>query len=93
MNNNYKNALLFVQISTHFREIFRVARLMKKRGAYSPKVFFVAPYEGWKQDFQQCQLEGVECICYFNQPIFQSGGLDKKRNKFVRLFLFLGSKS
>ncbi|MFO2977058.1 hypothetical protein SCO70_05800 [Legionella pneumophila serogroup 3] len=93
MNNNYKNALLFVQISTHFREIFRVARLMKKRGAYSPKVFFVAPYEGWKQDFQQCQSEGIDCICYFNQPVHQYRDLSRKRNKIVRLFLFLVSKS
>ncbi|HAT5918458.1 TPA: hypothetical protein ACG3NF_001717 [Legionella pneumophila] len=93
MNNNYKNALLFVQISTHFREIFRVARLMKKRGAYSPKVFFVAPYEGWKQDFQQCQSEGIDCICYFNQPVQQPRDLSRKRNKIVRLFLFLVSKS
>ncbi|HHY0693909.1 TPA: hypothetical protein ACVWXI_001621 [Legionella pneumophila] len=93
MNNNYKNALLFVQISTHFREIFRVARLMKKRGVYSPKVFFVAPYEGWKRDFQQCQSEGIDCICYFNQPVHQYRDLSRKRNKIVRLFLFLGSKS
>ncbi|HIG0328898.1 TPA: hypothetical protein ACX87D_002809 [Legionella pneumophila] len=93
MNNNYKNALLFVQISTHFREVFRVARLMKKRGSYSPKVFFVAPYEGWKNDFQQCQSEGIDCICYFDQPILQSRGLNKKRNKVVRLLLFLVSNS
>ncbi|HAT1800141.1 hypothetical protein OQI98_03785 [Legionella pneumophila] len=93
MNNNYKNALLFVQISTHFREIFRVARLMKKRGAYSPKVFFVAPYEGWKQDFQQCQSEGIDCICYFNQPTLQNRDLNKKRNKLVRLLLFRNSNS
>ncbi|HAT1962815.1 TPA: hypothetical protein I9768_002888 [Legionella pneumophila] len=78
MNNNYKNALLFVQISTHFREIFRVARLMKKRGAYSPKVFFVAPYEGWKQDFQQCQSEGIECICYFEKLIQNKSQIQNK---------------
>lgn len=91
MNNNYKNALLFVQISTHFREIFRVARLMKKQGAYYPKVFFVTPYEGWKQDFHQCQSEGIDCICYFNQPVFQCRDLSKKGNELNRLLLFLGS--
>ncbi|HAT2064656.1 TPA: hypothetical protein JBA10_15580 [Legionella pneumophila] len=91
MNNNYKNALLFVQISTHFREIFRVARLMKKQGAYYPKVFFVTPYEGWKQDFHQCQSEGIDCICYFNQPVFQYRDLSKKGNELNRLLLFLGS--
>lgn len=91
MNNNHKNALLFVQISTHFREIIRVARLMKKRGSYSPKVFFVAPYEGWKNDFQQCQLEEIDCICYFNQSIQNS--IPNKKNIFVRLLLFLFSSS
>ncbi|HAT1856294.1 hypothetical protein ACKOUE_12725 [Legionella pneumophila] len=93
MNNNYKNALLFVQISTHFREIFRVARLMKTRGVYSPKVFFVAPYEGWKNDYQQCQIEEIDCICYFNQPVLHSVDFSRKKNKLVRLFLFLGSSS
>ncbi|HBD7414652.1 TPA: hypothetical protein KKX65_002920, partial [Legionella pneumophila] len=86
MNNNYKNALLFVQISTHFREIFRVARLMKTRGVYSPKVFFVAPYEGWKNDYQQCQIEEIDCICYFNQPVLHSVDFSRKKNKLVRLF-------
>lgn len=36
-----KNTLLFVHISTHFKEMMRVARLMKQNGGFQPYLFFI----------------------------------------------------
>ncbi|HHX3463861.1 TPA: hypothetical protein ACU9OW_002129 [Legionella pneumophila] len=61
-----RNTLLFVHVSTHFKEIIRVARLMKQNGTYNPYIFFYVKYEGVKRDIEQCQSEGISFITYFD---------------------------
>ncbi|HAT8179975.1 TPA: hypothetical protein JA361_11045 [Legionella pneumophila] len=66
-----KNTLLFVHISTHFKEMMRVARLMKQDGNFRPYIFFYSGYEGVKRDIEQCQSEGIQYITYFDSDVFQ----------------------
>ncbi|WED41890.1 hypothetical protein [Legionella cardiaca] len=62
-----KNTLLFVHISTHFKEIIRVARLMKAHHSYVPIVFFDAEYEGSRKDIALCEAEGIDVILFFEK--------------------------
>lgn len=57
-----KRTLLFVHISTHFKEMFRVAKVLKKSDKYEPIIFFDAMYEGVKDDIQQCILNNIDFI-------------------------------
>ena len=61
-----KNTLLFVHIITHFKEMIRVARALKKDKNYNPIVIFITKYAGWEKDYKLCQLERIECLTYFN---------------------------
>lgn len=64
-NKLSKNALLYVYISTHFKEMFRVALLMKNKRSYVPIINFMTPYDGWERDVHLCELEGIKTIFYF----------------------------
>ncbi|CAM3027089.1 hypothetical protein [Legionella worsleiensis] len=64
--NTQRNTLLYVHISTHFKEIIRVARVMKNNGLYQPFIFFDAQYEGVEQHIALCEAEEIQYICYFD---------------------------
>ncbi|HHT9959523.1 TPA: hypothetical protein ACT9K7_003364, partial [Legionella pneumophila] len=83
-----RNTLLFVHISTHFKEIIRVARLMKQNGAYNPYIFFYVKYEGVKRDIEQCQSEGISFITYFDLNASRQSGFNLKL-KLLRFFFKL----
>jgi hypothetical protein len=72
MNNikSQRNALLYVHISTHFKEIVRVARLMKNSDMYEPFIFFDVKYEGVEHHIAQCEHEGIQYISYFDSAEF-----------------------
>ncbi|HAU1654845.1 TPA: hypothetical protein JBJ28_14955, partial [Legionella pneumophila] len=74
-----KNTLLFVHISTHFKEMMRVARLMKQNGNFQPYLLFYAGYEGVKRDIKHCQSEGIQYITYFDSHVLQSKNSIKQR--------------
>ncbi|HHT9830546.1 TPA: hypothetical protein ACT9IY_000757, partial [Legionella pneumophila] len=78
-----KNTLLFVHISTHFKEMMRVARLMKQKGGFQPYLFFYSGYEGVKRDIKQCQSEGIQYITYFDSHVSQSKHSIKQRIKRI----------
>ncbi|KTD47600.1 hypothetical protein [Legionella quateirensis] len=65
-NNTQRNTLLYVHISTHFKEIIRVARVMKNNKVYQPFIFFDAKYEGVEHHIALCEAEGIQYICYFD---------------------------
>ena len=81
---NKRNTLLFVHISTHFKEMIRVARLMKTQNRYNPVVFFVTPYEGWKANFKLCQSEGIECFTYFDTSISNTVKIKSRVSKTLK---------
>ncbi|HBC0466107.1 TPA: hypothetical protein I8Y90_000115 [Legionella pneumophila] len=78
-----RNTLLFVHISTHFKEMMRVARLMKQNGGFQPYLFFYSGYEGVKRDIKQCQSEGIQYITYFDSHVSQSKHSIKQRIKRI----------
>ncbi|RUR20249.1 hypothetical protein ELY21_01650 [Legionella sp. km535] len=65
-NDTQRNTLLYVHISTHFKEIIRVARVMKNSKMYHPIIFFDVKYEGVEHHIAICQAEGIQYICYFD---------------------------
>ncbi|AMP91781.1 TPA: hypothetical protein I8Y86_002523 [Legionella pneumophila] len=86
-----RNTLLFVHVSTHFKEMIRVARLMKQNGTYNPYIFFYVKYEGVKRDIEQCQSEGVSFITYFDLNASRQSGFNLKL-QLLRFFLKLSLK-
>jgi glucose-1-phosphate thymidylyltransferase short form len=54
--------LLFVHISTHFKEIWRVALLLKSSDSYSPIVYFDAAYQGHDADIDLCRKHQIEFL-------------------------------
>lgn len=82
-----RNTFLFVHISTHFKEMMRVARLMKQDGSFKPYVFFYAGYEGVKRHINQCQSEGIQYITYFDADL--SKRTHRIKNKIIRWSLKL----
>ncbi|HHZ4598296.1 TPA: hypothetical protein ACWCZX_003177, partial [Legionella pneumophila] len=63
-NKTLKNTLLFVHIPTHFKEMLRVARVMKQDDSYQPYVFFDVNYEGIDKHINQCKKENIQIINY-----------------------------
>lgn len=82
-NNSPKNTLLFVYISTHFKEMLRIAQLMKKLGTYNPLIFFGSPYEGWERDFALCQSQEISCLNYLVRETENKNSSDSKKDIFV----------
>ncbi|KGP63654.1 hypothetical protein EP47_03270 [Legionella norrlandica] len=86
MNNEpQRNTLLFVHISTHFKEMIRVARLMKQNGSYQPYVFFYRKYEGVQRDIERCQSENIQYITSFDPEVSEQINFKQKfKIKIVR---------
>lgn len=68
------NVLLFVHISTHFKEMWRVALLLKNTPSYFPIVYFDASYEGHELHLDLCREHEIMFLtpeefnlCYGNQ--------------------------
>lgn len=78
-----RNTLLYVHIPTHFKEIIRVARIMKTSGTYMPFIFFITPYEGWERDMNLCHNESIKCITYFNQNIKSIENIKSLKRSFI----------
>lgn len=57
-----KNVLLFVQIPTHFREIWRVAKLLKASTQYNPIVYFQGLYVNYQQDLALCRSQQIDVL-------------------------------
>lgn len=74
-----KNVLLFVHIPTHFKEMIRVARLIKLSGNYKPYIFFDANYENCIHDQALCIKENIDYLCYFS-----SHSSEKKTNFWLK---------
>jgi hypothetical protein len=56
------NALVFVQIPAHFREMLRVAEMLRDSGRYRPIVLFPAAYAGHEDDVRRCAEAGIEAM-------------------------------
>lgn len=54
-----KRALIFVAIPTHFREMIRVAQLLRSSGRYEPIVLFATLYGTWERDAAICRESGL----------------------------------
>src|SRR5260370_6867764 len=54
--------LLWAHMRTHFREMFRIARVLASGTQYEPVVFFEAQYPGCEEDQARCDYEGVPWI-------------------------------
>lgn len=54
-----RKTLLFVQISTHFKEIWRVALLLQDSPNYEPLILFNGKYEGVQADMDLCRAQGI----------------------------------
>jgi len=63
-----KRVLIFVSIPTHFREMIRVARLLRDSRRYEPIVFMSCQYRGWAEDEALCCAEGIEVRHSFEAP-------------------------
>ncbi|ASQ46406.1 hypothetical protein [Legionella clemsonensis] len=78
-----KNTLLFVHIATHFKEIIRVARLLKSHSGYEPIIFFNAGYDGVKRDIAVCESEGIAIV-----PFFAKNQITPKQKLWLRILRF-----
>src|SRR4051812_26198315 len=54
-----KRVLLWVFLDTHFREMFRVARLLQTHALFEPVILFYYRYPVFAQDLARCRQEGV----------------------------------
>lgn len=83
-----KNVLLFVAIPTHFREMLRVARLLKTT-QYNPIIFFYESYESYQQDVELCKRENIEVICinYLGKVSSKKVFTIKKKTRKIKSFL------
>lgn len=93
-----KKSLLFVYIPTHFKEIIRVARVLKNSDGYDPVVYFQAQYAGVENDIEQCNNEGIPVLIEWLVPSVKKA---KKKLRLIdfffqpafRIVLFVGMKS
>jgi len=69
-----KRALIYVSIPTHFREMIRVARLLRDSGRYEPILFMSCQYLGWAGDEALCRAEGIEVRHFFEAPAVPATG-------------------
>lgn len=72
-----KNVLIFVQIPTHFVEMFRVAQLLQSQSSYRPIVLFMAMYHGVEKHIDACAAAD---IAYLTEP-----GLGRYRARAVEM--------
>lgn len=96
MMRNKKNILIFVHIPTHFKEMIRAARLLKKTTKYHPILFISTPYAGYENDIQLLVSDDIEYVLAFGeQSIFidnkmVTGDVDNKTeykfNKFCSFY-------
>lgn len=59
------SVLVIVYIDTHFVELSRLARTLKRAGNYEPILWFQYPYLAVERDIQFCESEGWEYILSF----------------------------
>lgn len=71
-----KRALLIIYNAVHYRELFRLAQVLLKRGVYIPLLLFVSPYPGLKAHYQQSVSLGLRAIV-------RGQSLQKKPHKWL----------
>lgn len=67
-----RRAVLWVCIDTHFREMIRLARMLRREGRHEPYIVFAGDYPLIDADFEACRRERFE-FAHFRRPV--GGGL------------------
>ncbi len=62
MSAGNKRVLLVVYMDSHFGELLRVARALKRTGDYAPLFFFEFLYPTIQRSLELCHEEGFECL-------------------------------
>jgi len=60
--HSLNQALLVVNAGADFKELFRMARLLKQSGEYTPLFFFGRIYPTIDRDVTTCYTEGIVCL-------------------------------
>ncbi|MCS7160282.1 MAG: hypothetical protein RMJ19_07405, partial [Gemmatales bacterium] len=56
----HKRVLLIVYNAAHFRELFRLAKLLLNSGRFMPLVLFCSPYPNQYEHYQECSAWGIQ---------------------------------
>lgn len=54
------HVLLIVYNAAHFRELFRLAKLLQNSGQHTPLMLFVSPYPTLAEHYQECLSVGIK---------------------------------
>ncbi|HLX79292.1 MAG TPA: hypothetical protein VKS43_01780 [Burkholderiales bacterium] len=73
--------MIFVAIPTHFREMIRVARLLRTSRRFEPHVIFSVPYSGQERDEETCRKEGIGVFVLFAESFRWTWLLDPQREE------------
>ncbi len=63
-----RRAVLWVCIDTHFREMIRLARMLRREGRHEPYILFAEDYPLIDADFATCRRERFE-FNHFRRPV------------------------
>lgn len=81
-----KRILLIVYLPTHFTELIRVARILKKQSLFKPIIFFRTPtYPTFKRDSAICIKEGIS---YLDFPEGKQEGRNTYRSTYDKIQQF-----
>jgi hypothetical protein len=64
--------LLWARMTSHFREMFRIARVLSRAGQFEPVMFFEYPYVGHEEAQALCEHEGIRWILQLSRRFITS---------------------